>query len=81
MAVKQSGRAYERYGWVILLVSATLGLLFAVVLTLAPNLIFSGPGFRVGNAPLLIRLWGITSNRLIKGATYSCRNVAGNLKT
>ena len=60
MAVNRSGRAYERYGWVILLVSATLGLLLAVVLALAPNLIFSGSGFRVGNAPLVIRLWGIT---------------------
>ena len=60
MAVNRSGRAYERYGWVILLVSATLGLLVAVELALAPNLIFSGSGFRVGNAPLLIRIWGIT---------------------
>jgi hypothetical protein len=44
----------------LLLVSAILGLLFAVVLTLAPNATLTEPGFRAGNAPLAIRLWGIT---------------------
>lgn len=50
----------ERYGLWLLLVSAILGLLFAAILTLAPNAILTDPGFRVGNAPLAIRQWSIT---------------------
>lgn len=50
----------ERYGLWLILASAILGLLFAVVLSIAPNAILSEPGFRAGSAPLAIRLWGIT---------------------
>ncbi len=46
----------ERYGLSLLLVSVILGLLFDVVLTLAPNAILTAPSFRVGNASLAIRL-------------------------
>jgi hypothetical protein len=46
----------ERYGLWLLFMSAILGLLFAVVLTLAPNAILPDPGFRVANAHLAIRL-------------------------
>ena len=60
MAVNGAGRAYDRYGWIILLTSALLGLLFAVLLSIAPNSILSDPNFQVGNAPLAIRVWGIT---------------------
>ena len=61
MAVDNGGgRVYERYAWVILLVSAILGLLFAVPMSLAPNAIFTDPDFQVGAAPVAIRAWGIT---------------------
>ena len=51
---------YFKIGWVILLVSAGLGLLFATLLTIAPNSILSAHSFRVGDAPLAIRIWGVT---------------------
>ena len=35
----------ERYGLWLILVSAALGLLFAVILSLAPNAILNAPGF------------------------------------
>ena len=60
MTTSGSGRAYERYAWVIVFVSAILGLLAALLLTFAPNAILTEPGFRVGNAPLAIRSWGVT---------------------
>ncbi len=60
MAASRGVRGYERYGWIILLVSAILGLLSAIFLFIAPNSILSDPSFQVGNAPLAIRLWGIT---------------------
>ena len=49
-----------RYGSWLLLLSAAVGMLFSVILALAPNAILSDPGFRIGNAPLAIRFWGIT---------------------
>lgn len=60
MHANRDGRAYERYGWVILLASALPGLLFAVAMTFAPNAILSEPEFRAGVAPELIRAWGVT---------------------
>lgn len=59
-AVNRGGRAYERYAWIILLVSTILGLLFAVPMSLAPSAIFTDPAFQVGAAPVAIRAWGIT---------------------
>jgi hypothetical protein len=58
MSVARSG--YSKIGWVILLVSAGLGLFFATLLAVAPNSILPGHGFRVGDAPLAIRIWGVT---------------------
>ena len=52
-----TGRDYAL--WLVLL-SAVVVMVFAIVLTLAPNAILTEPGFRIGNAPLAIRLWGIT---------------------
>ena len=56
MAVFRGGR----YGSWLLLLSAAVGMLFAVIIAIAPNAILSAPGFRVGLAPLAIRFWGIT---------------------
>src|SRR5437879_2007160 len=58
MSMAKSG--YSRIGWVILLVSAGLGLIFATFLAIAPNAILPGHSFRVGDAPLAIRAWGVT---------------------
>ncbi len=40
-----SERAYERYGWVILSVSALLGIFAAVLTTVPPLYVFSSPAF------------------------------------
>ena len=50
----------ERYGLWLLLVSAGVGLLVALILALAPNAVLTEPGFSVGKAPLAIRVWGVT---------------------
>src|SRR5215207_10164727 len=50
----------SRYGSWLLLLSAAVGMLFAVILALTPNALLSDPGFRVGNAPLTLRFCGIT---------------------
>ena len=60
MAATGGARGYERYGWIILLVSAVLGLLAAVVLTLSPTSILVEPAFEAGNVPGALRAWGIT---------------------
>ncbi len=60
MAATGSARGYERYGWIILLVSAVLGLLAALILTLSPTSILVEPEFRVGSVPGVLRAWGIT---------------------
>lgn len=49
-----------RYGWIILLVSAVLGLLVSLLLTLSPNTVLFQPAFRVGNVPGALRAWGVT---------------------
>jgi hypothetical protein len=53
-------RAYERYAWTILLVSAVLGLLAALTLILAPLSIMVEPAFAVGNVPAILRTLGLT---------------------
>jgi hypothetical protein len=45
MVVKGSRRAYERYGWVILLASAMLGIFAAVLTAIPPQYILSSPLF------------------------------------
>jgi hypothetical protein len=45
MAATKGGRAYERYGWIILLVGAVLGLLTGLALTFAPLSIMVEPAF------------------------------------
>jgi hypothetical protein len=49
-----------RYGWIILLVSAILGLLVALLLTLSPNTVLFEPEFQAGNVPGALRAWGVT---------------------
>jgi hypothetical protein len=49
-----------RYGWIILLISAILGLLLALLLTLSPNTVLFEPEFRAGNVPGALRALGIT---------------------
>ena len=60
MAATRGGRGYERYGWVILLVSAILGLVAGLTLTFAPLSIMVEPAFAAGNVPGVLRAWGIT---------------------
>src|SRR3990170_963962 len=60
MAATGGGRAYERYGWVILLVSAILGLLAGLVLIFAPLSIMVEPAFAAGNVPGVLRAFGLT---------------------
>ncbi len=60
MAANRGGRAYEGYGWVILLVSAVLGLLAGLMLAFAPLSIMVEPAFAAGNVPGALRAWGIT---------------------
>jgi hypothetical protein len=50
----------ERYGLWLLLASAGVGILFAVILAITPNAILNDPSFRVGSAPVALRYWGIT---------------------
>ena len=60
MVTTRNERAYERYGWMILLVSAVLGLLAALMLTFSPLSIMVEPAFRVGNVTGALRAWGLT---------------------
>ena len=50
----------ERYGWIILLVSAILGLLAGLVLTFAPLSIMVEPAFAAGNVPGVLKAFGLT---------------------
>ena len=56
----QAQRGYERYGWMILLVSAVLGLLAALVLLFSPLSIMVEPAFAAGNVPAVLRAFGLT---------------------
>ena len=60
MAASGGARGYERYGWIILLVSTILGLFFALVLVFAPTSVMVLPEFRAGEVPGVLRGWGIT---------------------
>ena len=60
MAATKGRRAYERYSWMILSVSALLGLLAAVVLVFSPTSILVEPAFAAGNVPGALRAWGAT---------------------
>ena len=54
-----TGRQFK-ITWIILIVSAGLGLVFAILLAITPNSILPDPSFRVGDAPLAVRIWGVT---------------------
>jgi hypothetical protein len=60
MAATRAAGGYDRYGWIVLLVSAVLGLLAAVVLVLSPTSILDEPAFGAGNVPGALRVWGAT---------------------
>jgi hypothetical protein len=49
-----------RYGWIILLISAILGLLAALLVTISPTTVLFEPEFRAGNVPGALRAWGVT---------------------
>ena len=49
-----------RYGWIILLVSAILGVLAALLLTISPTSVLFEPEFRAGDVPGALRAWGVT---------------------
>ncbi len=59
VVVNERGRAYEEYGWVILLASALLGVFGAVVTAFPPGYILSDP-FSQGGYAILAAL-GIAS--------------------
>lgn len=49
-----------KYAWIILLLSAILGLLAALLLTISPTTVLFEPEFRAGDVPAVLRAWGIT---------------------
>ena len=49
-----------KYGWIIILISAILGLLLALLLTISPTTVLFEPEFRAGDVPGVLRAWGIT---------------------
>ncbi len=49
-----------RYGWIVLLISAILGLLAALLVTISPTTVLFEPEFRAGNVPGALRAWGVT---------------------
>ncbi len=55
MAASGGARGHERYGWIILLVSAILGQFFALVLVVAPTSVMVLPEFRAGEVPGVLR--------------------------
>ena len=59
MSASQGRRTYERYGWIIILISAILGLLLALLLTISPTTVLFEPEFRTGGVPGVLRAWGI----------------------
>ncbi len=60
MAASTAQKGYERYGWIILLVSPILGLLSALILIFSPLSIMVEPAFEVGSVPGVLRSWGAT---------------------
>lgn len=60
MAGDGGERTYERYGWVLLLISAILGLLMALVVTVAPTSVMNNPEFLAGKVPQVIRIMGVS---------------------
>ena len=60
MAASTTQSSYERYGWIILLVSAVLGLLTALMLLFSPLSIMVEPAFAEGNVPGVLRAFGLT---------------------
>ena len=49
-----------RYAWIIILLSAVLGLLAALLLTISPTTVLFEPEFRAGDVPGALRAWGVT---------------------
>ena len=47
VAINRTGRAYEKYGWVILLASALLGILATVVTAIPPEVIRTTAAFQL----------------------------------
>ena len=60
MAATSGEWVYERYAWIILSVSATLGLLAGLTLLLAPLSIMVEPAFAAGSVPAVLRALGLT---------------------
>ena len=60
MSVNGGGKAHERYAWIILLVSAILGLLAGLTLLFTPLSIMVEPAFAAGNVPGALRAFGLT---------------------
>ena len=60
MSVNGGGKAHERYAWIILLVSAILGLLTGLTLLSMPLSIMVEPAFAAGNVPGALRAFGLT---------------------
>jgi hypothetical protein len=49
-----------RYAWIVILLSAILGLLAALLLTVSPTTVLFDPEFRAGDVPGALRAWGVT---------------------
>jgi uncharacterized membrane protein HdeD (DUF308 family) len=60
MTATRGERVYERYGWALLLVSAILGLLIGLVVTVAPTSVMNNPEFLAGKVPQVIRFLGVS---------------------
>ena len=60
MAATSGERVYERYAWIILSVSAVMGLLAGLTLILAPLSIMVEPAFAAGSVPAVLRALGLT---------------------
>jgi hypothetical protein len=59
MTATSGERVYERYAWIILSVSAVLGLLAGLTLILAPLSIMVEPAFAAGSVPAVLRALGL----------------------
>ncbi len=60
MTATSHERVYDRYAWIILSVSALLGLLAGLTLILAPLSIMVEPAFAAGSVPAVLRALGLT---------------------
>jgi hypothetical protein len=58
VAVDRGGRAYERYGWIILASSTIVGIVSALMTTLPPITWFWDPLFQSGYS--IMGAWGVT---------------------